>query len=343
MPSGDAVAYAIVVARLRPLLLLAGLVVTVVLTYLALRDIDFNAFLDALADGDPEWFAASFAVFGAAYAVRVLRWWALFEAGARPPFRALVRAMLVGDFLTSLLPVLRPGEVARVIVLHREAQTPRSVALGTVVTERVQDASALLLLLFAAVPFAPAVTWLRGATVLLAVFAAGLLVTFAAVRRFGSRPLAFVLRPVALLPGLSAARTELAAAGILRGLSGLRSARVGLTTFTLSGLSWFGIAVSFALALRGAGLELGLDAGILVLVATTFSHLLPALPASVGIFEAAALVALEPYGVEEARALSAAVVIHVLSFIPFLVVGPFALRGHAVILGAFGNLSLRPR
>jgi glycosyltransferase 2 family protein len=311
---------------------LAGLAASLGLTYLAFRDIDFAAFLDALAEGDPLWVAASFGVFVAAYALRVVRWWVLFEAASRPPFRALVRALLVGDFLTSLLPAFRPGELARVVVLHREARTPRSLALGTVVTERLHDSIALLLLLFAAVPFAPPVAWLRGATLLLAALAVGVLTTLLVVRRFGSRPLRFVLRPLAWLPGFSPTRTELAAAGILRGLSGLRSARVASAAFTLSVLSWLGVGLSFALALRGVGLELGLDLGILVAFATTFSLLLPALPASVGIFEAAALVALEPYDVNEARALSGAVVIHVLSFVPFLIVGPLALRGHRVIV-----------
>ena len=327
---GDAVAYGIVLARIRPLLLVMGLAVSVVFTYLALRDIDFDAFLDALAEGKPAWFVAAFAVFAAAYAVRAVRWWVLFDAGARPPFRALVRSLFVGDFLTSLLPVLRLGEVARILVLHREAQTPRSVGLGTVVTERVQDSVALLLLLFVAVPFAPPVGWLRAATVFLAVLAAGLVVALVVFRRFGSRPLQFLLRPLARLPGFSPARTELAADNILRGLSGLRNVRTALAAFALTIVYWLGFALSYALVLRGAGLELGLDAGILVAVATTFSLLLPALPASVGIFEAAALVALEPYGVNEAQALSAAVVIHVMTFVPFLVVGPFALRGHAV-------------
>lgn len=319
-------------SRLRPVLLLAGFALSIVLTYFALRDIDFEAFLDALADGDPVWFLGSFAVFAAAYAVRVLRWWMLFDPDTRPPIRALVRAILVGDFLTSLLPVLRLGEIARVIVLHREVRTPRSVALGTVVTERLQDSFALLLLLFAAVPFAPGVSWLRGATLLLAVLVAGLVVTLWALSRFGSRPLDFLLRPLARLPGFSRARTELVAEGIVRGLAGLRKTRLALAAFALSLLFWLGVSFSYTLALRGAGLELGLDAGILVAVATTFSLLLPALPASVGIFEAAALVALEPYGVDEAQALSAAVVIHVLTFVPFLIVGPVALRGHAVIV-----------
>ena len=318
--------------RLRAVLLLVGLAVSIALTYLALKDIDFRAFLDALRDGDPVWFLASFVVFAAAYGVRIVRWWVLFEPGERPPVRALVRALLVGDFLTSLLPVLRLGELARVIVLHREAQTPRSVGLGTVVTERVQDSVALLLLLFVAVPFAPPVSWLRGATLLLGVLAAGLVFTLVTLRLYGSRLLGFLLRPLAGLPGFSRARTELAAAGILRGLSGLRNVRMALASFSLTVLYWLGFALSFTLALRCVGLELGLDAGILVAVATTFSLLLPSLPASVGLFEAAALVALEPYGVDDARALSGAVVIHVLTFVPFLILGPLALRGHAAIV-----------
>lgn len=313
--------------RLRAVLLLAGLVASVLLTYLALRDIDFGAFADALAEGDPLWFTAALGVFAVAYAIRAVRWWLLFDSATRPPFRALVRALLVGEFLTSLLPALRPGELARVVVLHREARTSRSVAAGTVVTERLHDAIALLVLLFAAVPFAPAVTWLRGATLLLAALAAAVGLTLLVVRRFGSRPLRFALRPLAWLPGFSTVRTELAAAGILRGLAGVRSPRVALAAFALSVTSWLGVAFSFTLALRGADLELGLDAGILVAFATTFSLLLPALPASVGIFEAAALVALEPYDVDHAQALSAAVVIHVLSFVPFLVIGPLAARG----------------
>jgi uncharacterized protein (TIRG00374 family) len=267
-----------------------------------------------------------------AYAIRVARWWVLFDAGERPPLRALVRALLVGDFLTSLLPVLRLGELARVVVLHREARTPRSVGLGTVVTERVQDSVALLLLLFVAVPFAPPVTWLRGATLLLAVIATGLVVTLVVLRFYGSRPLSFALRPLTMLPGFSRARTELAAAGILRGLSGLRNARVAFASFTLTVVSWLAISLSFTLVLRGVGLDLGLDAGILVAVATTFSLLLPSLPASIGIFEAAAVVALEPYGVDDAQALSGAVVIHVLTFVPFLIAGPLALRGHAAVV-----------
>ena len=311
-------------------MLVLGVAASVVLTYLAVRDVDFGAFLDALRSGDPAWFVASFGVFVAAYALRALRWWLLFEPHNRPAPGALVRALLAGEFFTSLLPVLRLGEVARVVILHRLGGTPRSEALGTVVAERIYDVAALLLLLFVAVPFAPEVTWLRGTTVLLAVVALGFVITVVSLNRFGSRPIGFLLRPLARLPGFSRARTDFAAAGILRGLVGLRAARIAFLVFGLCVASWCGIALSYLLAMRVVGLELPLDAAILVAVATTFSLLLPALPASVGIFEAATIVALEPYGVDSTDALSAGVVIHVLTFVPFLVAGPLALGGRRV-------------
>jgi uncharacterized protein (TIRG00374 family) len=319
-----------VLARLRPVALLVGVAVSIVLTYLAFRDVDFDAFVDALRAGDPAWYVASFVVLAAAYAVRVLRWWVLFAPDARPTLGALLRALLVGDFLTSLMPVLRLGEVARVAILHREAGTSRAVAFGTVVTERLQDVLTLLVLLVVAVPFVPPVSWLRSATLLLAVLVVAVVAMLVVLSRFGSRPLQFALRPLGRLPGFSETRTELAAEGVVRGLAGLRNIRLAFASFALTALYWLGFALSYALALRGVGIELDLDAGILVVVATTFSLLLPSLPASVGIFEAATLVALEPYGVDRAQALSAAVVIHVLSFVPFFLAGPLALRGHAV-------------
>jgi glycosyltransferase 2 family protein len=309
--------------------LLAGLAVSIVLTYLAFRDVDFDAFVDALREGDPVWYVASLVVLAAAYAVRVLRWWVLFAPNARPRLGPLLRALFVGDFLTSLMPVLRVGELARVVILHRETQTSRAVAFGTVVTERLQDLLTLLVLLIVAVPFAPPVSWLRGAAVLLAVLVLGLVVMLVVLGRFGSRPLQFALRPLRRLPGFSEMRTELAAEGLVSGLAGLRNVRLALVSFALTVLYWLGFALSFAFALRGVGIEFALDAGILVTVATAFSLLLPSLPASVGIFEAATLVALRPYGVADAQALSGAVVIHVLSFVPFLLIGPLAIRGHA--------------
>ena len=313
--------------RLRLVVLAGGLAVSLGLTYLALRDIDFSRFWRALTNGDAEWLAPALFVFALAYAVRVLRWSILFAPETRPRVRPLVRALLAGEFFTSLLPVARLGDVARIAVLYRAAGTSRAETAGTIIAERTYDAAALLLLLLVAIPFAPPVTWLRAAALALAAVGLGLVVALVVLNVFGSRPIGFVLRPLGRLSGFSRARTDLMAARILRGLRGLRRPRVASAAFALSAVSWLSVAFSYTLAMRVVDLHVGLEAGIAVALATTFSLLIPGLPASVGLFEAATIVALKPFGVGAARALSAGVVIHVFTFVPFLVLGPVALHG----------------
>jgi uncharacterized membrane protein YbhN (UPF0104 family) len=53
---------------------------------------------------------------------------------------------------------------------------------------------------------------------------------------------------------------------------------------------------------------------------------LPSSPASVGVFEAAVLLALKPYGVPKSEALSVALVLHALNLFPYLVAGIVCLR-----------------
>jgi uncharacterized protein (TIRG00374 family) len=236
---------------------------------------------------------------------------------------------------------LRAGELARVVAIHRDARTSRPEALGTLVVERLLDVLVLLLLLLAVLPFVPEVTWLGVAATILTVAAFAVVVSVVVLWRFGARPLGFLLRPLAWLPGFSATRTSTAAESLLRGFQGLRDVRAGLVAIALTAAGWLAVAVSFWLAMRGLHLELGYDAAVLVVVATTFSLVIPALPTSVGVFEAATLASLDPFGIDDSRALASAVVLHVLSFLPFIVAGLVALRWH--LRGHSGARYARPR
>jgi glycosyltransferase 2 family protein len=322
--------------RIRPLAVVAGLAVSLVFSYLAVRDVDFEVFADALAESSYWWIAPALGALGASVAIRVVRWRYLFPPETRPPARAALRALLVGELLNTVVP-MRAGELARVVVIHRETRTSRPEALGTVLVERLLDVIVLLVLLLAVLPFVPEVTWLRVAATLLAVATLALLVAIAVLKRYGVRPLGFLLRPLSWLPGFSASRTSAAAESLLRGLRGVRDVQAGVIAIALTAASWLGVALSFWLAIRGLNLELGYDAAVLVAVATTFSLVIPALPTSVGVFEAATLVSLRPFGIDDSRALACAVVLHVLSFLPFIAAGLVALGGHPLLSGRRGR------
>jgi uncharacterized protein (TIRG00374 family) len=313
--------------HIRPLAVIAGLAVSIAFSYLAVRDVDFDVFADALTESSYWWILPSLGALSASVAIRVVRWRYLFPTATRPPARAALRALLVGELFNTVVPA-RAGELARVVAIHREARTSRPEALGTLVVERLLDVLILLLLLLAVLPFVPEVTWLGVAAAVLTLTALAALVGIVVLWRYESRPLGFLLRPLAWLPGFSPARTSAAAESLLRGFQGLRDVRAGVMALGLTGASWLAVAASFWLALRGLGLQLGYDAAVLVVVATTFSLVIPALPTSIGVFEAATIVSLDPFGVDDSRALSCAVVLHVLSFLPFIVAGLLALRSH---------------
>jgi uncharacterized membrane protein YbhN (UPF0104 family) len=242
--------------RLRPVAVIAGLAFSIFLSYLAVRDVDLDTFADALVDSSYWWIAPSLAALAMTVAIRVIRWRYLFSAETRPPTKPALRALLIGEFFNAVLP-MRPGELARIVVLHRETRTSRPEALGSIVVERLLDVFVLLILLL-----------------------------------------------------------------------------TGLVAVALTAASWLAVAVSFWLAIRGLGLELGYDAAVLVVAATTFSLVLPSLPASLGVFEAAAVISLAAHGVDDSRALACAVVLHVLSFLPFIAAGLAALALGGAITGS---------
>ena len=318
----------------RPLLIVAGFIVTVVAMYLAIRGVDFDDAKEALADSNLLWLVPSGALLAAGLGLRALRWWSLFHADHRPPLRSVARAMFIGLFFNTILPA-RAGEVARVITLHRRTGTPRAETLGTVVVERLFDVLALLLLLFAFYPLLPEIGWLRNAALFGAAVVAGAIVLVYVVVRYEERAIHVLLSPLRRLPvaGL-AERLEYAAVNATRGLVALRDPRAALQAMALTLASWFVLSLSCWVLLSAFSLDLPVVAGLLVLITINFSMILPSGPAALGVFEAATILALQAFDVPRAEALSYALVLHLLNLVPFLVVGaalmgPGALRRDA--------------
>jgi len=314
--------------RLISLLAGAGVVVSLLFTYLAVRDAELDVVWSALRSSNLWYLVPSFAALTLCVFLRALRWRFVFPSGSRPPLAAVANALLIGYLFNNVLPA-RAGEAARVVALHQRTGASRLQTVATVTVERVIDVLSLLVLLFVAAPFLPEVTWLRRAVLLAAVLAALLLPLVLLLALFGDRPVQFLLRPLARIPGLSRERTERAGTDLASGLAGLRDVRLALTAFGLTALSWLALAVSAWALFYAFDLRLGFGAGVLTIVATNLAQVLPSSPGALGLFEAATLAALGAYGVEESKALSYAVVLHALNFFPYIVVGYVVLHRHA--------------
>jgi uncharacterized protein (TIRG00374 family) len=314
----------------RPLLLAAGLVVTVVALYFALRGVDLDEAADALAASNLWWLVPSLAVFAVGMGVRALRWWMLFDAEQRPPLREVTRAMFIGLFFNNVLPA-RAGEAARVISLHARTKTPRAETIATVVAERLFDVLGLLVVLFAAYPWLPEISWLRAAAIFGLVVVLAVAVLVFALIRYDVRAIHLLLSPLRRIRREGfAARVEAAAISATRGFVGMRDPRVAFQALGLTIVSWVVLGTSYWILMQGFSLGLPIAAGLLVTVTINMGLVLPATPGSIGVFEAATIVATNAFDVPQEEGLPYALVLHLLNLVPFLVIGALLLGPSAL-------------
>jgi len=308
-----------------------GIAVSLLFAYLAVRDTDVAALGDGVRRTEVWSLVPAGLVLAVSILLRAVRWRLLLSPPYRPSLRIVTGALLIGYLFNTILPA-RAGEGARVIILKQRAGTPRFETVGTVAAERVLDVLVLLGLMFAAAPFVPRTQWLDRAIALGAAGFSVLVVLVVAFALYGRRPATLLLRPLALLPGISRELTETGAGNLVAGFALFRRPGIALRATVLTALSWLLIALSFWIVMLGFDLDIGFEAGVLVVVATNLAMILPSGPAAVGVFEAATILALRPFGVDGTVALSFGIVIHALNALPFIPAGYAALRFHAVAL-----------
>jgi len=307
----------------------AGAGASLVFGALAVRDVDFDVFWRGIGEMQYLWLVPSLAALAVTVYLRAVRWQLLFAPESRPPLPSATRALLIGLLFNQILP-LRAGEAARVLALHQAAGTSKAEAAGTAVVERVYDVLTLLALLFVASPFLPSVSWIHGAAIFAAVFGAAVALAVVVLVVGGDRVLALFLAPLAALPGFSRVRTDAAAARLREGFRALHHAPTALAAFFVTVAFWLVAALSYWAVLAGFDFRVGLGGALLAVVATNLALVIPSLPAGLGVFEAAMVLALAAYDVGESRALACAVVLHAANFFPYLAAGLVALHRHAL-------------
>ena len=304
---------------------LAMLLVTALFSYIALSDINLSLAWHALRNSNDWWLLGALVAFGLGTAARAWRWRSLFARGRRPPIGPVANAMIVGYFYNNILPA-RAGEAARIVVLTQRSSTAPAEIVGTVVVERLYDIFVILVIFFAAESWLPHVSWFGAAAVAAIVLA--LLIAGAAVvlTIYGDRPVRALLRPLRRHSRFSVEGLERTAAEITHGLSGLRDWEVALEAFLWTVAAWLLTALCSYFVALAFHLHVPFACGVLVAVAVGLSMILPSPPAAVGVFEAAALVALNAYGIPYSSALPYALVLHLVNFVPFVLIGGLLLH-----------------
>lgn len=268
------------------------------------------------------------------FPVRTIRWRLILRdaKGERLPFRPLWHATAIGFMANNLLPA-RAGEVARAYVASRQVPVRFTTALASIAVERVFDGLVMLGLMAVAIaaPSFPAHAHVGGRS--LAAIAASTAVLFGLVLvialLIANRPspwLVLVERVARRLLSVRAAdRVVRASDGIVQGLVVLKNPARFAAVILWSLVLWLINAAAFAICFRAFGLNVPLEAALLLQGIIGFGVAVPSTPSFVGVFEAATLVTLQLYGVESSLAVSYALTYHLTTFLPITLLGLWSL------------------
>jgi uncharacterized protein (TIRG00374 family) len=265
----------------------------------------------------------------AVFPLRAIRWRVILEPVApNLPVVQLWRATAVGMMVNNIYPA-RLGEIARAYALTRETnRVSLTSAVASLAVDRVFDALTLMLLLVGAM-LAP--EFPRGITVAgepvqraAALFAAGAVFLFIALYVIVTFP-QYLVRLYAAAVGRVAPRLVHRGSTIIHafseGLGVLRSPRRFAAVFFWALVHWLVNALAFWIGFKAVGIDVPFSAANFLQGIIAIGVALPSSPGFFGVFEAAAKVGLEVYGVTGGLAVSWAIGYHVLSFIPITVIG----------------------
>jgi uncharacterized protein (TIRG00374 family) len=314
--------------HIRTVLVLA---MAVALVAVFLHEVNLGRVFAEIARAQPAWLALSLLTTFVNLALRAYRWQYLLEPLGRASFANAFRATAVGFAASTVLPA-RAGELIRPYFLARHERMSATGAFATIVLERLLDIITVLILLASFVfvfgrdfgrtnpTVFTAVKW-AGATAAAASLAT-LVVLFVLAGDPG-RLTRMLRRLEAVVPSAFVGVLARVAEKFAFGLAAIRRPGRLLVALAWSFPLWLSIAVGIWAVAVAFRLAVPFTGSFLLLSVLILGVAVPTPGAIGGFHEAFRLGATAFYGAPDATAVGAAIVLHVLSLGPSLLLGLF--------------------
>jgi phosphatidylinositol alpha-mannosyltransferase len=317
----------------------AGAVLAAGLGFLALQRIGLSSVGHALLNATPTWMLVGLALMCAAMMVRAEAWHAILRAalpGVRVRRRDATRGTMIGVLMSATLPA-RLGEPSRALIVARRVGRVRErlpVVVGTLVSQTLMNILALIVL--GSVMFAT-IGIFKGHERALVLFSiapftmlAAVLAAPAFLRR--GKPSRFVR----VQRAAGAVRDALVR--VRSGLAVFRQPRLGVWATLMQLLAWTLQWIACYTLMVALGLHANVGAAAAVLFAVNVTAVLPATPSNLGVFQAACVAVLAPYGISHTDALAYGIVLQVVEIATAVMLGMPALLGEGM---SFKDMRLR--
>ena len=301
--------------------ILLGVIVSVIFLVLAFRGLRPEALFASLANVNALLVLLATVVYFCAVTLISWRWQFLLTPVRRIPLFRLIQLVCIGYMGNNIYP-LRAGEALRIFLLKRDEGVPVFRSTTVTIVERIFDGIVMLTFILVGVTTTDIQSDVvqTVAQVTTPIFAFGLIVFFT-FALFPKQALKFVERVTVILPMRLQTIVNHLAAEVLSGLAALQNIGQLLGAIFASYASWMVEALIYWLVMMAFGFDLPYTAALLVVGTVNLAGLIPASPGQIGVYEFFASSAMVGFGITQDRALSYAIVVHIVIWLPVTLVG----------------------
>ncbi|WP_095982268.1 flippase-like domain-containing protein [Melittangium boletus] len=281
----------------RAVKLVVSLLMTVVFSWWAFRETNWQSQVSSLKSANYLWVVPYFGILMLIHLARTLRWGCLLSGMERVPFRPLNEASGIGFMMLLVLP-FRLGEFARPLLIAQRSSIRRSAAMTSVVLERITDGMFVavmmrVLLLFVSADV-PELRYVKlGANLMFAVFAGGLAFLLFALWHQDTAVRLVRITVGRLVPAVADKMADVVDSfvGAMRQLPDRRQ-MAGFFLFTLMYWGLNGAGMALLSRAFGASMSLTLFQAYVLNCVLVVGIMVPAAPGMMGTFQAAMKVGL---------------------------------------------------
>ncbi len=317
-----------------------GVLISVVLMYLALRGLQLKEMWSALKGARYWWLIPGVAVYFLGVWVRAWRWHYLLRPVKTVSTKTMFPIVAIGYMGNNIYPA-RAGELLRAIVLKRRQEVPISASLATVIVERVYDGVIMLAFVFLNLPELARLTvdsGFVGNIQTLALWGAGafigVLVIFLLAAMFPQVSEKAVRWGIStFIPERWREKLLDFALRFLGGLESLRSPREALMVFVTSVVIWLFETGKYWFVMQAFDFDVSFFALMLMNGIVNLATTIPSAPGYVGTFDAPGIAVLKAYGVGGAIATGYTLVLHVALWLPITLLGAYYLAREGIKWG----------
>lgn len=303
---------------------IAGVVIGAIFLYLSFRNVNIREMVKALMKANYWYILLSIFILIFSHYLRALRW-KLFLAPIKTiNSGSLFSALVIGYAANTFVPA-HLGEFLRAFVLGKRHNIFASTTFASIVLERIVDVLSLIVVMALVIYIHPFPYWVvQSGLIMLAgsILLFIILISLKVYETKTSRLIHFLLKP---LPEKISKKINIVILNFLSGVMPLKSFFHYFYVAFLSVFIWFCYALVYYFCLQAFNLEKIYDlawyVGLVVLVFTTISIVLPTSPGYVGTYHYLCQISLVMFGVSATEALSYASIAHAITILPVTLVG----------------------